>query len=108
MARISFTVVRLGNGALVWADRPLTGSIATKLAQALDQLDADGARPVVLDLVRVPALDESVVRVFAEAALRAGRHGRGMELRLAGGRRATVSSAAQLRQVIGQAYPKAA
>jgi anti-anti-sigma regulatory factor len=108
MQRISFTVVRLGGGALVWADRPLAGSIAAKLHQALDQLDVDGAAPVVVDLVRVPALDEGVVAVLAAAAVRAGQRGRGLELRLSCGRAATVSSAAQLRQVIGQAYPSAA
>jgi anti-anti-sigma regulatory factor len=108
MARISFTVVRLGGGALVWADRPLGGSIASKLHQALEQLDADGARPIVVDLVRVPTLDEGVVAVLAAAAVRAGQRGRGLELRLSHGRGATVSSAAQLRLVIGQAYPSAA
>jgi anti-anti-sigma regulatory factor len=108
MDRISFTVVRLGGAALVWADRPLGGSIAAKLHQALDQLDADGAHPLVVDLVRVPALDEGVIAVLAAAAVRAGQRGRGMELRLSGGRAATVSSAAQLRLVIGQAYPSAA
>jgi anti-anti-sigma regulatory factor len=108
MARISFTIVRLGGGALVWADRPLEGSIAGKLHQALDQLDADGARPVVVDLVRVPGLDEGVVAVLAAAAVRAGQRGRGLELRLSGGRSATVSGAAQLRMIIGQAYPSAA
>ncbi len=108
MARISFTVVRLGGAALIWADRPLGGSIAPKLNQALVQLDADGATPIVVDLVRVPALDEGVVGVLAAAAVRAGQRGRGLELRLSRGRTATVTSAAQLRMIIGQAYPSAA
>jgi anti-anti-sigma regulatory factor len=108
MRGISFTVVRLGGGALVWADRPLGGSIAAKLHQALDQLDADGAEPVVIDLVRVPALDEGVVSVLATAAVRAGQRGRGLELRLSNGRAATVRTAAQLRQILGQVFPSAA
>jgi len=39
MGRISFTVVRLGGAALIWADGPLGGSISAKLDQALNQLD---------------------------------------------------------------------
>lgn len=105
---ISFTVVRLGGAALVWADRPLGGSIAPKLNQALAQLDADGATPIVVDLVRVPALDQGVIAVLAAAAVRAGERGRGLELRLSRGRAATVANAAQLRMEIGQAYPSAA
>lgn len=108
MSKISFTVVRLGGSALIWADRPLGGSIAAKLSQALTQLDADGAKPIVVDLVRVPSLDEGVIAVLATAAVRAGHHGRGLELRLSRGRTATVASAAQLRMIIGQAYPSAA
>jgi anti-anti-sigma regulatory factor len=108
MGRVSFTVVRLGGSALVWADRPLGGSIAPKLNLALTQLDADGATPIVVDLVRVPALDEGVIGVLAAAAVRAGRRGRGLELRLSRGRTATVASAAQLRMIIGQVYPSAA
>jgi hypothetical protein len=108
MSRISFTVVRLGGAALIWADRPLGGSIAPKLNQALAQLDADAASPIVVDLVRVPALDEGVIAVLAAAAVRAGERGRGLELRLSRGRSATVASAVQLRMVIGQAYPSIA
>jgi hypothetical protein len=107
MSRISFTVIRLGGAALIWADRPLGGSIAPKLNQALAQLDADSAGPIVIDLVRVPALDQGVIAVLAAAAVRAGERGRGLELRLSRGRSATVASAAQLRMVIGQAYPSA-
>jgi hypothetical protein len=108
MGRISFTVVRLGGAALIWADRPLSGSIAPKLNQALVQLDADGAAPIVVDLVRVPALDEGVVAVLAAAAVRAGVRGRGIELRLSGGRTASVADGVQLRMIIGQVYPSAA
>jgi anti-anti-sigma regulatory factor len=105
MTRISFTVVRLGGAALIWADRPLGGSIAPKLNQALAQLDADAASPIVIDLVRVPALDQGVIAVLAAAAVRSGERGRGLELRLSRGRSATVANASQLRMVIGQAYP---
>lgn len=108
MSRISFTVVRLGGAALIWADGPLGGSIAPKLHQALTQLNADAASPIVVDLVRVPALDQGVTSVLATAAVCAGERGRGLELRLSGGRSATVASAAQLRMVIGQAYPSIA
>jgi anti-anti-sigma regulatory factor len=108
MGKTSFTVVRLGGAALIWADRPLGGSIASKLDQALTQLHADGAKPIVVDLVRVQALDEGVVDVLAAAAVRAGERGRGLELRLSSGRTATVVGAAQLRMIIGQAYPSAA
>jgi anti-anti-sigma regulatory factor len=105
MARSSFTVVRLGGAALIWADRPLDWSIAPKLDQALAQLDADGATPMVIDLVRVPTLDEGVTLVLAAAAVRAGRRGRGLELRLSGGRAATVANETQLRMVLREAYP---
>ena len=105
MARISFTVVRLGGAALIWADRPLGGSIAPKLDQALAQLDADAASPIVIDLVRVPALDEGVILVLAAAAVRAGRRGRGLELRFSRGRSATVANEAQLRMVLREAFP---
>jgi hypothetical protein len=108
MGKISFTVVRLGGTALIWADRPLGGSIAAKLDQALTQLAAAGAGSIVVDLVRVPALDEGVVAVLAAAAARAGQRGRGLELRLSRGRTATVDGDAQLRMIIGQAYPSAA
>jgi hypothetical protein len=108
MTRISFTVVRLSGAALVWADRPLSGSIASKLDQALAQLDADAASPIVIDLVRVPALDEGVTSVLATAAVRAGRQGRGLELRLSGGRAATVANEAHLRTVLREAFPSAA
>jgi anti-anti-sigma regulatory factor len=105
MTRISFTVVRLGGAALIWADRPLGGSIAPKLNQALAQLDADAASPIVIDLVRVPALDEGVMAVLAAAAVRAGEYGRGLELRLSRGRSATVANEAQLRMVLREAFP---
>jgi anti-anti-sigma regulatory factor len=105
MTRISFTVVRLGGAALIWADRPLNGSIAPKLNQALTQLDADSATPIVVDLVRVSALDEDVTLVLAAAAVRAGRRGRGLELRLSRGRSATVANEAQLRMVLREAFP---
>jgi hypothetical protein len=104
----TFTVVRLGGAALIWADVPLGAYIAARLDQVLETLDAAGAEPVVIDLVRVPMLDGSIVGVLAAAADRAGRSGRALELRLAGGHKATVRSPAHLRLAITQVYPSAA
>lgn len=104
----TFTVVRLGGAALVWADVPLGDQVASKLDEVLEKLDAAGAAPLVVDFVRVPMLDASIVGVLAAAAARAGRYGRGLELRLAGGHMATVRSPAQLRLVLRQVYPSAA
>jgi anti-anti-sigma regulatory factor len=104
----AFTVVRLGSAALVWADRALGHSIAPVLHEALGELDLCGTSPVVVDLVRVPTLDDSVVGVLAAAAMRAGERGPGLELRLAGGLAATVRTPAQLRLVLRQVYPSVA
>jgi anti-anti-sigma regulatory factor len=104
----TFTVVRLGGAALIWADVALSDHVAVKLDEVLEKLHAAGATPLVIDLVRVPMLDGSIVGVLAAAAARAGRSGRGLELRLAGGQKATVRSPAQLRLVINQVYPSAA
>jgi hypothetical protein len=68
----------------------------------------EGAIPVVIDLVRVPAVDDGIVAVLAAAASQAGFLGRALELRLAGGRRFSVRDAAQLRYALAQAYPTAA
>lgn len=103
-----FTIVRLSHAALVWADRPLGGTAGSHLHAALQTLLADGAAPLVIDLVRVPAVDDGVVAVLAAAASHAGFAGQALELRLAGGRRFTVRDAGQLRQAIAQAYPTAA
>jgi hypothetical protein len=104
----AFTVVRLGGAALIYADCPMGGELAPRIHEALDTLIRDGAWPIVVDMVRVQALDDGVIASLATAAMRLGKSGFGLELRLAGGRSATVRSAAQLRLVIAQAYPSAA
>lgn len=103
-----FTVVRLGEAALIWADRPLREVAATQLHSALETLITDGVAPLVVDLIRVPAVDEPVVAVLAAAATRAGEAGRCLDLRLTGNRRFAVRDAAQLRYAIAMAYPNAA
>ena len=103
-----FHVVRLSQAALVWSDRPLGGVVGPELHRVLQALLEDGAAPLVIDLVRVPTVDDGVVAVLAAATSQAGFLGRAVELRLAGGRRFTVRDAAQLRQAIAQAYPTAA
>jgi hypothetical protein len=103
-----FAVVRLSQAALIWADRPLGGPVGSQLHETLQFLLEEGAMPIVVDLVRVPAVDDGVVAVLAAATAQAGYLGRGLELRLAGGRRFSVRDAGQLRQAISQAYPTAA
>lgn len=104
----AFTVVRLGGAALIWADCVMEGALAPRLHEALNTLVSEGATPIVVDLVWVPALDGGVTSVLAAAAMALGQRGRGLDLRFAGGRAITVSSAAQLRLVISQSYPSAA
>ena len=103
-----FATVRLSQAALVWSDRPLGGPAGAKLHATLQTLIEEGAIPLVIDLVRVPAVDDGVVAVLAAAASQAGFLGRSLELRLAGGRRFTVRDAASLRAALAQAYPTAA
>jgi hypothetical protein len=103
-----FTTVRLSQAALIWADRPLGGPVGAQLHAVLQTLLEEGAVPVVVDLVRVTAVDDGVVAVLAAAASQAGYLGRALELRLAGGRRFTVRDAGQLRSALAQAYPTAA
>jgi anti-anti-sigma regulatory factor len=104
----TFTVVQLDGAALIWADESLGAEIAVRLHEVLQKLETNRATPVVVDLVRVPELDGSVVSVLAAAASRAGERGRGLELRLARGFAATVRTAAQLRLVLRQVYPSVA
>lgn len=104
----SFVTVRLSQAAMVWADRPLGGPVGAQLREVLQFLLDEGAIPVVIDLVRVPALDDGVVEALASAASQAGYLGRALELRLANARRFTVRDAEQLRHAIAQAYPTAA
>lgn len=105
---MTFTVVRLSQAAMIWADRPLGGPVSSQLHSVLQSLLEEGAIPLVVDLVRVTAIDDGVVAVLAAAASQAGYLGRALELRLAGGRRYTVRDAGQLRAAIAQAYPTAA
>ena len=103
-----FHVVRLSQAALIWADCPLGGVAGPELHRELRSLLDEAATPLVIDLVRVPAVDDGVVSVLAAAASHAGFHGRAIELRLAGGYRFTVQDAGQLRQALAQAFPTAA
>jgi len=104
----TFATVRLSRAALIWADRPLGGPVGAQLHTTLQGLLEEDAAPLVIDFVRVPAVDEGVVAVLAAAASQAGYLGRALELRMAGDRRFTVRDAGQLRQAISQAYPTAA
>jgi anti-anti-sigma regulatory factor len=99
----SFVVVRLNGAAMVWADCPLSGALAPRLHDTLQQLLGDGVAPLVVDLVAVASVDEGIIDVLSAAAVRAGRLGPGLELRLPGGRALTVRDAAQLRAALIQA-----
>jgi len=102
------TVIRLSDAALIWADRPLGGAISEQLDIALQTLLDEGVSPLVIDLVRVVALDSSVVEVLAQAAEDAGAIDLALHLRLPGGKRYVVRDEAELRHAIAQAYPRAA
>ncbi|HWG97949.1 MAG TPA: STAS domain-containing protein [Pilimelia sp.] len=104
----SFHIVRLSHAALVWADRPLGGAVGPELHRELQMLVDEGATPLVVDLVRVPAIDDTVVAVLAMIASQAGHRGRTVELRLVGGRRFTVRDAIGLRRALAEAFPTAA
>ncbi|HEV7897776.1 MAG TPA: STAS domain-containing protein [Planosporangium sp.] len=104
----SFVVVRLDGAALVWTDWTLNGAVAPELYRVLQELLDAGTRPVVVDLVEVPSIDNSAVAVLAAAAVRAGQLGFGLELRLPGGHAMAVRDAAQLRSALMLAYPTAA
>lgn len=103
-----FHLVRLSQAALIWADCPLGGAVGPELHRVLQNLLEERAFPLVIDLVRVPAVDDGVVAVLAAATSQAGFLGKAVELRMAGGRRFTVRDAAGLRHAIAQAYPSAA
>jgi hypothetical protein len=103
-----FTMVRLDRAALFSADEPLNGGAAPQLHRMLDEAIADGATPIVVDLVAVATVDEGIVAVLAAAVDRVGHAGGCLELRLGAGRRFQVKSAFQLRRVLTQAYPDAA
>jgi hypothetical protein len=93
---------------MVWADSPLGGVVGPQLHGVLQALLDEGVTPLVVDLVRVPALDDGEVAVLAAAASQAGHLGRALELRMVAGRRYAVRDASQLRQAIAQVYPTAA
>jgi anti-anti-sigma regulatory factor len=104
----TFVVVRLDGAALVWTDWTLDGSVAPELYRVLQDLFDTGSRPIVVDLVEVPSIDDSAVAVLAAAAVRAGQLGFGMELRLPGGHAMAVRDEAELRQALVLAYPTVA
>jgi anti-anti-sigma regulatory factor len=104
----SFVVVRLDGAALVWTDWTLNGAVAPELYRVLQELLDTDTRPVVIDLVEVPSIDNSAVAVLAGAAVRAGQLGFGLELRLPGGHAMAVRDAPQLRSALMLAYPTAA
>jgi anti-anti-sigma regulatory factor len=104
----SFVVVRLDGTALVWTDWTLNGAVAPEMYRVLQELLDTGTKPVVVDLVEVPSIDNSAVAVLAAAAVRAGQLGFGLEMRLPGGHAMAVRDAAQLRSALRLAYPTAA
>jgi anti-anti-sigma regulatory factor len=101
----SFVVVRLDGAALVWTDWILDGTVAPELYRVLQELLDMGSRPVVIDLVEVPSIDDGAVAVLAAAATRAGQLGFGLDLRLPGGLAMSVRDAAELRSALTRAYP---
>jgi anti-anti-sigma regulatory factor len=104
----TFVVVRLDGAVLVWTDWTLDGVVAPELFRVLQDLLDAGSRPIVVDLVEVPSIDDSAVAVLAAAAARAGQLGFGLDLRLPGGIAMAVRDAAELRQALLRAYPTAA
>jgi anti-anti-sigma regulatory factor len=104
----SFVVVRLDGAALVWTDWTLDGAVAPELYRAIQELFDSGCRPLVIDLVEVPSIDDGAVAVLAAAAVRAGQLGFGLELRLPGRYAVSVRDAAELRDALLRAYPTAA
>jgi anti-anti-sigma regulatory factor len=103
-----FATVRLSQAAMIWADQPLVGRVSAQLYDTIQALLEEGAIPIVIDLVRVSAVDDQVVTALAAAASQAGAMGRALELRLVGRRRFTVRDAGQLRSALAHAYPTAA
>jgi anti-anti-sigma regulatory factor len=104
----SFVVVRLDGAALVWTDWTLDGVVAPELYRVLQHLLDIGSRPVVIDLVEVPSIDDGAVAVLAAAAVRAGKLGFGLDLRLPGGLAMSVRDALELRIALTRAYPSVA
>lgn len=105
---LSFTVIRLGDTALVWAACPLGTAIAPKLSDVLHELIDSRVGRIVIDLVRVPEVDNGVVSVLAAAAERIGKNRLCLDLRMPARRSATVRDAVQLREALALAYPATA
>jgi hypothetical protein len=105
---LSFTIIRLGDAAMVWANCPLGDPIAPKLAEALHQLIDTRAARILVDLVGVPSVGAGVIAVLAATAQRLGTGSRGLELRMPARRSASVHTANQLREALALAYPAAA
>ncbi|GGJ85162.1 hypothetical protein GCM10010123_13550 [Pilimelia anulata] len=101
----AFTLIRLGEAALIWADRPLDGAAGPQLDTALQNLLDEDVSTLVIDLLRVSSLDAAAVEALGEAAEDAGHLDLAMHLRLPGGRHAVVREKAGLRQAINQVYP---
>jgi anti-anti-sigma regulatory factor len=104
----SFVVVRLDGAALVWTDWTLDGAVAPELHRVLRELFDAGSRPLVVDLVEVPSIEDSAIAVLSAAAVRAGQLGYGLELRLPGGIAICARNADELRNALVRAYPTAA
>ncbi|GGK31570.1 hypothetical protein GCM10010124_25470 [Pilimelia terevasa] len=100
-----FTVLRLSEAALVWADGPLSGALSHQLNTTLQNLLDEGASPLVIDLAQVSALDSGAVEALAEAAEDAGHIDLALHLCLPGHRRAVVKDSVELRHAIGQVHP---
>jgi anti-anti-sigma regulatory factor len=105
---LSFTIIRLGDAAMVWANCPLGDAIAPKLAEALHQLIDTRAAKILIDLAGVPSIGSGVIAVLAATAQRLGAVSRGLELRMPARRSASVRTATQLREALALAYPAAA
>jgi hypothetical protein len=92
----------------VWTDWTLDGTAVPELYRVLAELFDVGSRPIVIDLVEVPSIDDGAVAVLAAAAVRAGQLGFALDLRLPGGHAVPVCEAEGLRQALTLAYPTAA
>src|SRR5690242_7022823 len=103
-----FVVVRLDAAALLWIGGPLDGAVAPELHRVLQALLDTDAKPLVVDLVEVPAIGDGAIAVLAAGAARAAQLGSGLELRLRGGHAVRVRDATELRTVLIRVYPTAA
>ncbi|MBN1174184.1 MAG: STAS domain-containing protein [Micromonosporaceae bacterium] len=104
MARIR--LLELPEAAMIWADGSLDGAHAPDLHRTVERVLASNVPAITLDLTGVSSLDEGVIAVIAAAAMQ--REGRGgtIELLLPRGHRATVSTAAEARELLQRHYPQ--